>query len=152
MTYTLDNGLLTNPETNPPTCAGYIFNFSERGAFAPTGRVKINGQEEELTQSQIDEHNQLLAAAEWRAMLKHGRGILYLTPADKNTTAGKLGHYRVSDWPGCNQAFTYHERTSFHNMAGRNGRLDVWFMLDGSRWHGVNIGDNQILRVKRCKK
>lgn len=127
-------------QTTIPVSAGYVFNFQDHGAFDPCGRVATAP----VSQSAIDEHNQELAKDDWQNMLKSGRGLLYLSEL-------KDGHYSVSDWPGLNKLSPWRVRQSFHNMAGQNGRTDVWFNLDGSTWHGVNIGDNQILRVKRSK-
>jgi hypothetical protein len=110
---------------------GYIFKF-EHAAFSPDGKVAI-------ADNDIADHNKQLADREWEAMLQSGRGLLYLTGDT------------VSTWDGSHKVQVYGSRKSFHNMAGRDGRTDVWFMLAGSRWHGVNIGDNQICRVKRCK-
>lgn len=135
-TYTNDHGLFVDPSTDPPTCCGYIFNFPGHGAFSPDGKLPATPEE-------IQEHNRLLANAEWTAMLKHGRGTLYLTIKD--------GAWSASDWPGINRVPVLAQRRSFHNFTGKNGRTDVWFRLDGSEWHGINIGDNQILRVKRNK-
>jgi len=132
-----DHGLFVDPSTDPPTCCGYIFNFTPHGAFSPDGKIPA-------TQEEINTHNGLLADMEWSGMMKHGRGTLCLTEnAD--------GSHTVSDWPGVHKIKARHIRKSFHNFAGQNGRTDVWFCLDGSEWHGVNIGDNQILRVKRNK-
>ena len=151
MKYTNNNGLLVDKSTTPPTCAGYIFNFQGR-AFAPDG--KLDG----LTQEEIDTHNRLLADAEWSALKEHGRGVLYLThkdipacPPSNGVQPLELKTLAVSTWAGQRFARVYHSRKSWHNMAGEDGRTDVWFMLDGSRWHGVNIGDNDLCRVKRCK-
>ena len=130
--YTNDPGLLVDP----PTCCGYLFDFSEKGIFSPDGKVQVSKEE-------ADAHNKLLADAEWTGMLKHGKGILYLTIKD--------GAWSASDWTEIHRIPILAQRRSFHNFAGANGRTDVWFRLDGSEWHGVNIGDNQILRVKRNK-
>lgn len=146
MTYHQNNGLLIDPATNPPTCCGYIFNFTGHGAFAPCGRVQLqNGVVRDLVQDEINEHNRLLGEIEWTALKKHGRGVLYLT-RDKDD------HYKVATWVDSNHVFPWRVSKSWHNFAGHNGRTDVWFNLDGSSWHGVNIGDNQICRVKRCKE
>lgn len=43
--------------------------------------------------------------------------------------------------------------SSFHNMAGRDGRTDYWFTgPDGKNWHGVNIGDMDLVRCHRLKR
>lgn len=137
-TYENDNGLFVDKSTDPPTACGYLFDFAGHGIFSPGGRVKISEED-------ADTHNKLLADAEWTAMLKHGAGVLYLTKGTDGIT------WYASDWPSVHKVPIRGRRTSFHNMAGRNGRTDVWFHLDGAEWHGVNIGDNQILRVKRNK-
>ena len=130
--YQNDHGLLVDPSTSPPTCCGYIMNFGDKGAFAVDGKILATADE-------ITTHNRLLADAEWRAMLTQGRGVLYLT--------GKT----VSDWPGVHKIEADYVSASWHNFAGQNGRRDVWFSLDTSRWHGVNIGHGQVLRVRRKK-
>ena len=129
--YVIDRGLIVDPSTDPPTCCGYIFNFGEQGTFSPDGKVQF-------TESEQKEHNRLLAEAEWTGMLKHGRGVLYLTKDAE-------GKHSASDWPGVHKIPVYYIR------AGKNGRTDVWFKTGGEIWHGVNIGDNQLLRVKRNK-
>ena len=128
-----DHGLFVEGNT----ACGYIFNFDGHGAFSPDGKVVATPEE-------INTHNRILADAEWSAMLKHGQGTLFLS---KNAD----GTYLVSDWPGTHKAQARHIRKSWHNFAGKDGRTDVWFNINGSTWHGVNIGDNQILRVKRSK-
>ncbi len=58
---------------------------------------------------------------------------------------------RVTDWPGRLVFKCSAYRLGRHNIAGR--RIDVWFDgPDGHVWHGVNIGDNQVLRCRRTKK
>lgn len=136
-TYENDNGLYVDKSTDPPTCCGYMINFDGKGVFSPDGKVQVSGEG-------VDTHNRLLADAEWAGMLKHGKGILYLTRDAE-------GVYYASDWPSVHKIRVSHVRKSWHNMAGKDGRTDVHFILDGSTWHGVNIGDNQILRVKRTK-
>lgn len=115
---------------------GYIFNFAGHGAFDPDGKVG------ELTQAQIDEHNAELAKAEVEAMKGSGRGLLYRRTIDSRINVGT--------WDGSKNFPVTCCRESWHNMAGK--RFDYWFNFDGSRWHGVNIGNNDIVRVKRCKK
>lgn len=145
----IDNGLIVDKSASPPTCCGYIFNFAGHGAFAPDGKVTL-ADGRELTQSEIDTHNRLLAEAEFAAILKHGQGVLYLSKPAPETYEAKAGHFKVSTWCSTGKpVYTYHERKSRNDFGTQ--RTDVWFMLDGSRWHGVNIGDNDIVRVKRCK-
>jgi len=144
--YQIDHGLIVNTETTPPTCCGYIFNFQGHGTFAPDGKVKVG--DAELTEREVAEHNRLLGEAEWGAMLKHGRAVLYFNK-DKDS-----GRYTVTNCVGTKKVYCYDSRTSLHftpNTYTRVERMDLWFMLDGSRWHGVHLGDNCIVRVKRCK-
>lgn len=131
-----DAGLIVDTSTNPPTCIGYIFNFQGHGAFDPSGNV---GQ---FTQAEIDNHNRLLEQAERQAMIEQGRGVLYLYKREHG--------YEVNGWAGTLPPIKVHPRESWHNMAGK--RFDVWFTLGGKNWHGVNIGDNQIVRCKATKK
>ena len=154
---TIDNGLIVDNSTKPPTCTGYIFNFTGHGAFDPSGLVEINGVKRQPTTEEIETHNRILSQAELTAIKKHGRGCLYLhRKVTKWEFEGKPATstaYSVGTWASSESdcVKVYHTTTSFHNFAGRDGRRDVWFTLDGSRWHGVNIGDNDIVRVKRCK-
>lgn len=146
MTYHNDNGLLVDPSTTPPTCCGHIFNFAGHGAFAPDGKVQLqNGVLRDLTEAEVKEHNRLLGQAEIEAMKRDNRAMLYLTRQPHGT-------YHVSNWAGQIRIPCHGVRKSWHNMAGKDGRTDVDFEFDGSRWHGVNIGDNDLCRVKRCKK
>lgn len=77
-----------------------------------------------------------------RDMIDTGRAVLYLTE-------GPTDQFFVSNWPGSLKIEPYRVRKGAHNIAGT--RYDVWFSFDGKPWHGVNIGDNQILRCKRIK-
>lgn len=75
-----------------------------------------------------------------RHMKRNGRIDLYLHGST------------ITNWPGTLVFGLVDRKVSDHNMAGKNGRTDVWFIgPDGSTWHGVNIGDHQILRCKRTK-
>lgn len=87
--------------------------------------------------------------AEWQEayMREEGKIDLYLSAAIGLSRTG----WKVTNWPGT-LSFSAEVRRSDHNIAGKNGRRDVWFDFDGYVWHGVNIGDNQILRCKRTKK
>lgn len=149
-TRTNDNGLFVDSSTNPSTCLGYIFNFNGHGAFAPDGKV-------EASQEQIDEHNALLSRMELGAMRKQGRATLYLmhVPSEKRCWSDSEGTHYV-EWQAGTWASKFDERFPCYNVRkSRNNfgaeRIDVDFNFDGSRWHGVNVGDNEILRVKRCK-
>jgi hypothetical protein len=81
-----------------------------------------------------------------------GRMTCYLT----DYTGGKLDtgrdRARISSWPGLELG----KVTGIvrHPRGGGMGaqRTDVWFIgPDGQKWHGVNRGDNDILRCTRLK-
>ena len=59
-----------------------------------------------------------------------------------------LDGYNVSNWPGTLRIERVRVRTSWHNMAGKDGRRDVWFSYAGRDWHGVNVGDQQCFTVR----
>jgi hypothetical protein len=148
-TYVINSGLFLDKTTVPPTACGFIFPALGTGAFEPTSRIVIadeirENQTREATDAEIETHNNLLARAELAAMEKHGKGILYLS-RDAN------GSYSVAAWSGLAKTFCS-VRTSWHNMAGKDGRKDVYFQMGGKRWHGVNIGNNQIVRAHVLKK
>ena len=117
---------------------GYLMSFEGKGIYSPDGKV-------EVTKEQLTEHNNNLQVRELETLKKYNKGVLYLTE-----TGNREG--LVSQWAGNVIARGVPLKKSWHNMAGPNGRTDVWFDFDGSTWHGVNIGDNQILRVKRNKR
>lgn len=61
-----------------------------------------------------------------------------------------LANGMVTNWPNTLQFKPHAIRAGSHNI-GRY-RHDVWFTgPDGFIWHGINIGDSQILRCKRTK-
>lgn len=113
----------------------YIFKFGNGRCFDPDGSVK------DRTDLEIAEHNSALAKRDWQQMLQVGSGILYLTYHPSG--------WEVSTWDGSIKVVCNWIRQSRHNWGLR--RMDVWFHINGQRWHGVNIGDNQICRVKRVK-
>lgn len=90
-------------------------------------------------------------------MIQDGSAILYLTLAPKWSGCGNVPPL---DWPRStitNYSGTFELKLpgtpdkSKHNWGC--DRYDVWFYgPDGALWHGLNIGDNQILRCKRLKK
>lgn len=124
--------------TTIPADAGYVFNFQGR-AFDPASRIQSTP-----TQSEIDAHNALVARRELAGLIMLGHGCLYLVPDG-------AGNWFATQWAGGLRVPVSNIRKSWHNMAGAEGRTDCDFSFDGSRWHGINIGDSQILRVKRCK-
>lgn len=80
-------------------------------------------------------------------MLVHGRHSgLYLSRNSSNDG------YEVGNWPGSIKFKVGVVKKSWHNFAGKDGRIDFWFSgPDGKTWHGVCIGDMQLCRVKRNK-
>jgi len=89
-------------------------------------------------------------------MRRLGIRQLYIETTEVNTNGhhtGLVNKYEVTNWPGSLRYPVLRFTIGDHNMAGRNGRLDVWFNgPDGHVWHGVNIGDNQLTRCKRTKE
>jgi hypothetical protein len=84
-------------------------------------------------------------------MRETGRAVLYLSDcvgvaADRSVSRDRL---RVTNWPGSLSLPVSSVRHSRNNFGAQ--RTDVWFRFDGADWHGVNVGDNQILRCKRLK-
>lgn len=77
------------------------------------------------------------AIADAKAMRETGRACLYLHRVTN----------RVTNWPGTLDLPVTRTRRGRHNIAGE--RLDVWFAFEGQSWHGVNIGDNDIVRCKK---
>jgi hypothetical protein len=120
----------------------YLFNFNS-SVFSPSGKV-----ESAMTPEQVESHNKQTELLDLQLLKETGKGILYVSPDPARNGYGFL----MSTWVGAIIAHSLLARKSWHNMAGKDGRLDVWFNWDGSNWHGINIGDNQILRVKRLKE
>lgn len=77
------------------------------------------------------------------------RDILYLTPRTKEEIQnGATDRYTVTNWPGTFRRPVYNFSVGRHNIAGH--RIDVWFSVQGNRFHGVQYGnDSQICHV-RC--
>lgn len=117
---------------------GYIFQHNGH-AYTPNG-----GVEREMTPEQVLAHNRAVEQAELKAMRETGRAVLYLF----KDAAGK---YSVGTW--CSEPYrrapVKRVSVSRHNLG--IWRTDVWFYADGSTWHGVNIGDNDIVRCSRNK-
>lgn len=152
-TYVLDNGLFLDKTTVPPTLCGYVFAALGKGAFSPESRIVIadeilENKTREATQAEIDTHNRLLGEMELRGMIEHGKGVLYLS----FDSAPSVGRYYVATWSGAGKTYCTYVSKSWHNMAGKDGRKDVYFTLAGKRWHGVNIGDSQICRCHVLKR
>jgi hypothetical protein len=118
---------------------GYIFQFNGHGAFSPEGQVAG-----EMTEAQIKEHNDKLAVAELAAMKETGVATLYLF-------RDAVGNYSVGTWASAPfQRSNVQRMTRSRNNWGAQ-RTDVWFVVDGVHWHGVNLGDNDIVRCRRNK-
>ena len=111
-------------------------DFKGHGAFSPDGKV-------EMTPEQIEQHNTELMTAELEAMKQTGRAVLYLFTED--------GRIKVGQWASkpFQRTPVLCARDSVNNFGAQ--RRDVWFRCDGSIWHGVNLGDNDIVRCKRTK-
>lgn len=98
----------------------------------------------------------------WKDTLPESKPICYDCCAKEDMrimeTGGKHnglyfnGDY-VTNWPGTLRIRISSRKYSWHNFAGKNGRVDFWFAFGGYRWHGVNIGkDNMLARCKRTKE
>lgn len=97
-----------------------------------------------MTPEQVQERNRAVEQAELKAMRETGKALLYLF----KDAAGK---YSVGTWASepCRRAPVKRVSVSRHNWG--IWRTDLWFYADGSTWHGVNIGDNDIVRCRRNK-
>lgn len=82
-------------------------------------------------------------------MQKDGRITLYLSKAAPGEFSG--APWKVSNWPDSLRFPVWGVRKSYHNFAGRDGRVDFWFTAFGREWHGVQIGDTQIARCRAVK-
>lgn len=62
------------------------------------------------------------------------------------------GQWSVTNWPGSLAIKPF--ATKLHKYAGGFGadRFDVWFFFEGKEWHGIQRGDNQILRCRKLKR
>ena len=90
------------------------------------------------------------AEREKARMIESGRATLYLTSETAPTGGGHVRHF-ATDWPGELKFRVHTISKGRHNMA--RTRVDAWFIgPDGAPWHGVNIGDDQILRCRRLGK
>lgn len=132
----------TNPSIIPGL--GYIFNFQGHGAFDPNR--KVDGQ---YSQQQIEDHNRGLSQLEVQAMKETGRAVLYLWHTKPEGAQFSYPSH-VGTWASASQErFSITYRKSRNNWGAQ--RTDVWFNFDGSVWHGVNLGDNDIVRVRRTQ-
>jgi len=87
------------------------------------------------------------AADDERAeMIATGKGTLYLS----KTSDGS--RWTVGDWAGeltFTDILSVHKRG--HNWRNVSGYTVEFYGPDGYVWHGINLGDNDILRCKRLK-
>lgn len=85
------------------------------------------------------------------AMRATGRATLYVSLDSRGIlTAGWHRDYSVTNWPGTLRIAATGQ-TRLHAGGFGAQRTDVWFTFEGQQWHGVNRGDNGILRCKRLK-
>jgi hypothetical protein len=112
------------------------------GYFSPEGKVKAN-----LTMDQIAAHNAELARIEIEQAKATGKGILYLR---RTGTSPSTFRYSVGTWDGTH-GYSASISFSFHNFAGKNGRRDVWWTMDKEEWHGVNIGESDVVHAHKLK-
>jgi hypothetical protein len=58
-------------------------------------------------------------------------------------------HGAYSNWPGTFTVPVHSVKRSINNFGAE--RLDFWFVIEGQHFYGVNVGDNQLARVRRVK-
>lgn len=134
---------VTDLITRDGVVIGYIYDFGERGAFEPNGHIAGTPPTDRAA---IDRHNNALAGIEFESAKQTGKAVwYYMTDAQGKTSIG--------DWASHYKFPVNYQTSSWHNMAGPNGRTDFYFTgPDCKQWHGVNIGDSQIVRCHRLKK
>jgi len=121
---------------------GYIFKFEGHGVFDPNGKI-----EEPLSDLDIINHNTKLAIMEVESALKTGKATFYIS---YKINENGLKSYSVGTWDSTYK-WPATIRTSWHNFVGKDGRRDCWFKIKDQCWHGVNIGNNDIVHAKRIK-
>ena len=125
---------------------GYIFKFDGHGVFDPNGKI-----EEPLSDLDIINHNTKVAIMEIESAMKTGKATFYLSyTQDPNDVYPWIKTYYVGTWD-CTYKWNAYVKTSWHNFAGKDGRRDCWFKIKDQLWHGVNIGNNDIVHAKRIK-
>ncbi len=78
------------------------------------------------------------------SMRDTGKITLYLSG---NSQIG----YKLGNWPGTLSLRPASYRVGKHNIA--RTRIDVWFVLDGFWWHGIQYGDfSQLCYCKKTKQ
>lgn len=99
------------------------------------------------------------AMRERESMKREGTATLYLHSEARPTGFGPDARstyvpLNVTDWPGkLRFPVRSYSKSTFRGFGWRPiPRVDVWFIgPDGATWHGINKGDNDILRCKRTK-
>lgn len=119
---------------------GYVFE-AQGAQFTPDGKLP--------EPIDADTHNAALDAQVTQMMEEGLHVILYLS--ERMEAGETMPRYTVGTWAGTWQMHRVYGSKSWHSMAGKDGRTDVWFTAFGHNWHGVNIGDNQILRCRTVK-
>ncbi len=162
MSYTIEGGIIVGP--SPNECAGYVFNFSDHGAYDPTGKIQVGDLE--LTQEQVDTHNRLLSDAEMQNMVQRGKGLFYLTydapPCtpqsprwqQENNGTWYERNFRVSNWAGHFKApWVYTRKFRASAYGGDIPAFSVWFTgPDGQKWFGTQKGYGQNFIARRLKR
>jgi len=118
---------------------GYIFKVGDKKIYDPDRKI-----DEPLSDLDIIIHNTKLATMEIETAMKTGKALLYLY-------RDRTQSYSVGTWDGTYKFSCLKGKTSWHNFAGKDGRLDLWFKIKDQSWHGVNIGNNDIVYAKRIK-
>ena len=126
---------------------GYIFKFGNEKIYDPNGKI-----EEPLSDLDIINHNTKVAIMEIESALKTGKATFYLFKSKKCNDPWIEKYYlNVGTWDGTYKFEIIDIHKSWHNFAGPDGRRDCWFKIKDQLWHGVNIGDNDIVHAKRIK-
>ena len=123
---------------------GYIFKFKDYGMFDQDGKIV-----DSLSDLDIINHNTKIAILEFQSAMKTGKAIFYLHYTLKECDL--KSEYIVGTWDGTYKFPCIEVKTSWRNFAGKDGRLDLWFKIKDQCWHGVNIGNNDIVYAKRIK-
>lgn len=71
-----------------------------------------------------------------------------LKPGEKHTMYFEKANSEVTNWPGTLRIACFYERIK-HNFAREAYAISFWF--EGSRFYGRNIGDNDLVSVKKAK-
>src|SRR3990167_3665713 len=132
-------GIIFIKGPKPRRCLGDLLHSPQHGTYCPDhGRVDVTPDEASM-------HNLEIGRARVAHMNANGHALLYLVDGGANGD-GMV----VQDWSGTFRIKPDRVRKGRHNI-GRT-RWDVWFTYEGQRWHGVNVGDNQILRCRVLRR